>query len=335
LGRVDTFASRGTSGADPIFSQGVTMTEQALQEKTALTRLHEKTAPIRDQIRAVAFGQSKGYYLFGKPGTGKTFVVRETLRNSGCKFYVHQGHVTARALFDIFMMHFDEVIVLDDVTAVFKDTIAVQLLLAACGTQDGSRTRLIQWAKNTGSLQVPFQGGVIAISNLEIANDLVSQALASRVPYNDYNLTNEDIALIIRSIAARGVAGLDRRICQEIAEFVIVESAERQMRLDLRLYADKAIPQYLLWQLDETETHWKDLVRSMMNVQLIPPVSTVRLGPTSREQKVRERVIASEIRAHGGGRAVETTAWRTATGRSPATYYRVLKELDVEDVATA
>ena len=106
-------------------------------DRRALADLHSCLSVVRDRVRGVALGHHTGFYLFGRPGTGKTYNIRRTLEQDGVKYYYHHGHLTPMGLFELLEEHPDCIIVLDDVAEILNQRIAVQILLAALGSQPG------------------------------------------------------------------------------------------------------------------------------------------------------------------------------------------------------
>ncbi len=131
--------------------------------------LTRKVKVIKDRVRGVVHRQSNGLYLHGRPGTSKTFLVRSTLDMLKVNYSHHSGHLTPIGLFDLLEENRDRIIVLDDVSAIFNQPIALQLLLAALGNaHDGSKTRYVRYKTAKETRSVPFTGGVICISNLSL-----------------------------------------------------------------------------------------------------------------------------------------------------------------------
>jgi hypothetical protein len=97
-----------------------------------LAELHRRQAIVRDYVRAVARQYVTGLYLFGRPGTAKTYTVRAVLEQEIREIYTYQrGHLNPMGLFELIARHPDEVIVLDDLGAVLRSDVALQILLAA------------------------------------------------------------------------------------------------------------------------------------------------------------------------------------------------------------
>ena len=132
--------------------------------------LMRQTKVVKDRIRGVVHGQHNGMYLHGRPGTSKTYIVRTTLDTLGANYAYSNGHLTPIGLFDLLVENRDRVIVMDDVTSLFNQPIALQLLLAALGNpHDGSKARQVRYKTAKGDVVVPFSGGVVGISNLPLA----------------------------------------------------------------------------------------------------------------------------------------------------------------------
>ncbi len=97
-----------------------------------LAELHRRQAIVRDYARGVARQYATGLYLFGRPGTAKTHTVRAVLEQEIKEIFTYQrGHLTPMGLFELVAAHADEVIVLDDLGAVLKSDVALQILLSA------------------------------------------------------------------------------------------------------------------------------------------------------------------------------------------------------------
>ena len=153
---------------------------------------------------------------------------------------------------------------LDDVSEILANRIALQILLAALGNQpDAAGVRIVKYRRQGRDATVRFTGGIILISNLELHAAPLLEALKSRVHYLRYDPTDEQIAAMI---VAKSVPRADTRPkfspkdCLEVTDFLIAESRKLGCRLDIRLLVDKAFPDFAQYRNRNTETHWKDLV---------------------------------------------------------------------------
>jgi hypothetical protein len=304
------------------------------QESPALAELDRRLAIVRDRIRGVALSHHPGFYLFGRPGTGKTFTVRSTLDALGVRYHYHDGHLTPLGLFELLADLHDRIIVLDDVSAIFGQHVALQLLLAALGQQPpGAGGRIIQYRRQGRVVRTRFTGGIVCLSNLELHPAPLLQALKSRVHYLKYDPTDEQLSALMFDIARKGWPPrrpqLTRLECLEVAIYLMNELRRLGCRPDLRLLLDKALPDFLQHRQGETEAHWKDLVTTTLEEQLIEmrhPSRTRSL--TRRERKEAEQRLVQALYDEFPTPQSRLAAWREQTGKSARAFYRRLGELD-------
>ncbi len=296
---------------------------------TALEDLRKLQSLIKDRIRSVVHGEAHGMYLHGRPGSSKTRLVRSTLDMLGAAHAYSLGHVTPIGLFELLASHPDQIIVLDDVSSLFKQPVALQLLLAALGSpHDDSRTRLVRHKTNRGDTTVPFSGGIIAISNLPLEghNPEVLAALTDRVYVVGYEPSDDQIHAHIMDIAATGPKGVNPENALMVANYVLTECKRLQIRPSLRTYVDKALPDFRLWESQRSESHWKDLVLSSLQQAVVMPHLEQRdLGRAERTEA--ERRVALSIYLEYPSRHERVKAWKDRTGKSQAAFYRRVEEL--------
>jgi len=301
----------------------------------ALLELDRRLGILRDRIRAVATKRTNGLYLCGRPGTSKTFTVKTTLNNLDTTYFYHDGHITPMGLFELIQEHHDKVIVLDDVSEIFRQKQALQILLAALGSQpDDTGTKVVKYRRQGLEQRVNFTGGVIAISNLELQKDSLLQALKSRVHYQRYEPTDEQIVALMYSIAANGFVRRDITLSPnqscEVVDYLVAECSRLAVRPDIRLLVDKSLPDYMMWLSKMTETDWRDLVTSTVEEELIALKHTPTKPTLGRsDRKFSEQQLASDIANMHSKRSDRITAWKTQTGKSERAFYRRLKEAEV------
>jgi hypothetical protein len=235
-------------------------------------------------------------------------------------------------LFDLLSEHHNRVLVLDDVSEILANRIALQILLAALGNQPHpTGMRIVKYRRQGREGTVRFTGGIILISNLELHATPLIEALKSRVHYLRYDPTDEQIAALMREIASRGRSKpkLSPPECTEVADFLIAESQRLGCRLDIRLLVDKAFPDFAQYRNRNTETHWKDLVLAMLEEQVLSLKYT--RGPQAMRQAVKanEHQIVRDILAAYSTRSDRINAWQEQTQKSERAFYRRLKEIGV------
>lgn len=287
---------------------------------------------IKDRVRGVIHRQANGLYLHGRPGTSKTFMVRSTLDMLAVNYTASSGHLTPIGLFDLLEENRDRIIVLDDVSAIFNQPIALQLLLAALGNpHDGSAVRRVKHKTASGTRVVPFSGGVICMSNLPLDghHHEVLAALRDRINVINFEPSDEQIIALIRKLAEDGVGDVSPDNAKVVAAFLIAECKVRGIRPSVRLYVDKALRDYKLWASENCETHWRDLVVSNLEQQLVELQHEVR-DLSRAEQIEAERRIALDVFLSHATREERVAEWERRTGKKQAALYRRLKELKSE-----
>lgn len=301
----------------------------AAEAGSPLATLRKREMVIRDRVRGVIHGQSNGVYIHGTPGTSKTHTVRTTLEAENVPHHIQNGHLSPRGAFDAIRANSDKINVFDDVTSLLESPIALQILLAALGSpHDGSRERLVTYTTAKGDERFYFTGGVILLSNLDLAghHGPVLSALRDRVHVVEYAPTYEEVVAKIRDIAGAGVKGVAPDEAAAVAEHVIECCQAWQVRPSLRIFVDQAIGDYELCKAGRTELDWRDLVRSTVQAAAILPTHEPR--DISRKSTIdRERRIALDILKSGLVGAAAVEQWTARTGKDRDAFYRRPKEL--------
>lgn len=277
---------------------------------------------IRDRVEGVARHYHHGLYLAGRGGTSKTYTVEESLKRTGTPWILRSGHMTPLGLFSVLENYPDHVVVLDDVGGMFRAPEARQILLAALGGPLGA-SRPVSYVRDKKNKTVLFNGGIIAISNLPLAQDPVLNALRSRIPCVEFEPTDDQVAAFMLQLAGQGHLDVGANECIEVARFVIHESTACDHRLDLRDFT-KAVQDFRQCRDGHAKTRWQDLVRSGLRHRL------VRISPPSKAEQMEEECrLAERLTAKYPGRnqrADRDHEWRDRTGKSPDTMYRHLRK---------
>ncbi|MEI8195934.1 MAG: hypothetical protein WCI73_08510, partial [Phycisphaerae bacterium] len=238
--------------------------------------------------------------------------------------------------FGLLEEHEDGVIVLDDVSSIFQQPVALQLLLAALGRQgDGKRERIVKYKRQGHEETVRFTGGIICISNLELHDTPLMEALKSRVHYLRYEPTNEQMAALMMSVASKGWP-TKRPVmtpveCLKVATFLITESKRLGMGLDMRLLVDKAFPDYLQHRAKHTESHWKDLVITTLEQRMVEPQHPTTPRRSRADKKADDQEVAKAVFAEFATPDERVKAWIERTGKSKRAFYRRLEEIGVTE----
>lgn len=296
-------------------------------QKDSLDSLNTKKGYLRDRVRQVANGESPGAYVFGRPGTAKTYTIVKTLEAIDAPYVHKSAHLTPIGLFNLLMDNHNRIVVLDDVSALFNQPIALQILLAATGwTPSGQR--IVSHTTAAGDTKFVFSGGIVAISNLGLDGHKseVLAALKDRIFSIQYEPTDEEICAEIFNLAETPSVGkgLTQKEKKEVAHFLIEECLKREIRPSIRLFIDKALPDYRSWKSVDVESHWQDLIVSnleQMTVEITKPVNDL----TFKEEQARFRKIAGEV-YEGIDSAQRLKVFKERTGLGKNRYYAYLKE---------
>jgi phage N-6-adenine-methyltransferase len=302
--------------------------EEAMTDCDHYAALIRQVKIVKDRVRGVVHRKCNGLYLYGRPGTSKTYTVCTTLDRLGVNYAYSNGHLTPIGLFDLILENRDRVIVLDDVSAIFNQPIALQILLGALGNRhDDTGVRNVRYKTARGDEVVAFSGGIIGISNLRISGhkNEVIRALNDRVFSINYDPSDNQIVALMLALARRGIRGIPSQECLTVCNFLLNEMRSRDIRPSTRLFVDKAMRDYELWKMQATETHWKDLIVSNLQEQVVElQHPTSDLGRT--EQIEADRRIAADIFLNFDARNERIEAWKQRTNKSQPAFYRRLKE---------
>jgi len=300
-----------------------------------LAELHRRQEIVRDYVRGVARQYATGLYLFGRPGTAKTHTVRAVLEQEIKEIFTYQrGHLTPMGLFELIASHADEVIVLDDLGAVLKSDVALQILLSALEHPTSrDRSRVVKYRRQGREERAVFRGGIVCISNRELHDDELLGAFKSRVHTLNYDPTDAQLGALMLDIADRGwpCGSANPEIGPEaarmVAHYLIGEMLRLTCRFDLRLLVNKAFPDYQQWKDGEAESDWRDLITASIEEHLVA-VRHAEDSPVSREERKNgEHSILQEIMRVHSSRDERVRAWMERTGKSERAFYRRLAEM--------
>src|SRR5262249_47423412 len=138
--------------------------------------------------------------------------------------------------------------------------------------------------------------------------------------------SDAQLGALILTAAGNGIRHVGPEDALEVARFVIGEMLRLQCRFDLRLFFNKALPDYVQWKDGEAESDWRDLVTASIEEHLVP----VRHpgGRQSRaDWKEAEHALVREILKSHESREDRVRVWTERTGKSERAFYRRLAEL--------
>jgi hypothetical protein len=295
-------------------------------DEELLQSFEKKVQVIRDRVASVVHGYHTATYLVGRPGTSKTHTVREELGQTDVPWIYQNARMTPMGLFEFIAEHPEHVIVLDDITTLFKNDQAMQILLAALDGKPGE-PRVVTYKSKDEDLKVLFAGAIIAISNVPLRSDPLARALGSRIVVLEHEPSDDEIAAFIRHLALQGFEDLTVDDCMEVAEFVISETRENRQRLDLR-HLTKAFQDFRQHKHGKSRTSWRDLVRTSLRKLAKEPITVMS---KKDDIEVQRQIVREAIRNFPN----DTPAQIKASGLGQSTYYVRRKEVLAEAASTA
>jgi len=288
----------------------------------ALANLERRIQRIRDRVVGVAYGYQAALYLVGRPGTSKTFTVLETLarlEEEGTLHVYRNARMTPMGLFDLIAEHPEHVIVLDDISTLFKNDQAMQIFMAATGGEP-KNPRRVSYKSKDKDYHTMFSGGIIAISNIALRHDPLAHAFESRAVLLEHEPTDEEIAEFLMQLAWKGQQDLLPEECIEVAEFVISETRDHDRRLDLRHF-HKALQDFRQDRDGLTGCSWQELVRTSLS-------KTVVVGFESPSKRERIELDRDRVREAMCLYPSDRSKQMEHSGLGKSTFYKRLAEVE-------
>jgi hypothetical protein len=279
---------------------------------------------IRDRTRSVAERYQVGAYLVGRPGSSKTYTVEATLERLDTPWIGRNSRMSPMGLYRLLEDHPEHTIVLDDISTLFGQPPALQILMAALGGRPGE-ARTVTYTTKDERRSFQFSGGIIAVSNLPLGRDPLADAVASRVARLEHEPSDEMIAAFMRAQALKGFEEVTPPECLEVVEYVIAESRACDYRLDLRSMT-KAWQDYRLDRHGKALRPWRDLVRSDLK-RLVGgdrPHAEGRAGRLAWERQVAQELFERFPQ----DKRRRDAEWRRLAGSGPDSLYRRKREVE-------
>jgi hypothetical protein len=178
--------------------------------------------------------------------------------------------------------------------------------------------------------RVVFRGGIISITNRTLHGEDLLGAFKSRVHVLNYDPSDAQLGALMLRAAESGwppeMPTIQPAEAQTVAEFVITELLRLGARFDLRLFFNKALPDYQQWKDDEAESDWRDLITASIEEQLVAVRHPSEAGSRA-ERKDDEHALVEKLLRECPIREDRIRAWVQRTGKSERAYYRRLAEI--------
>ena len=265
-----------------------------------LTELHSRQGVLRDFVGLVVDDKATGIYVFGRPGTAKSYTVNEVLKTVSKAISPQRGHLTPMGLFELIADHPDEVIVLDDVTAVFDSDVALQILLSALESPSPAtapapascsyrRKDDVRRAPSVAASSASPTGSCTTMTCWGRSRAASTPSTTTRPTRSSARDAGHRRAGRLHGIASSRESGLrspgssSARCCGWDAASTCGCSSTRRCRI------------YQQWKDGETESDWRDLVTASIEQHLV----AVRHAAGSRAEAGWKRNTPSCVRSCG------------------------------------
>jgi hypothetical protein len=286
-----------------------------------VTALEERQQLLAHHVRMVARKMSSSLFCFGSQGgLGKSRTILRTLDEEGIEPILINSHVTPLALYGILYQHRDDdVIVFDDVDSMFGSMSHLGLLRSALWGSPRIVTYNSSQLRDLPS-KYEFSSRIVFAANVIPKNDAF-KAVLSRCDIFELSATNEEVIDLMRSVSVSGFNGITPHECQTIISFIAENSEDRQ--LSMRLLG----PSIRKFQYAKTEgLDWRLLIKSQLQTLGRKNTATKRLDSRTKDL----RLMRQAIQKHPDSVQQQEQAWREATGKSRASFYRCLQRFRSE-----
>ncbi len=306
-----------------------------MNEHEHLNNARKRQQLLRDLVTGVASGLYTGLLVYGRGGIGKSFIVDDQLQRLGRSHQKVNSHITPLALYEELERYRNEIIVLEDCESILKSPVALGILRSATfpseKDRNGNSIRRVDYHQKKEFRSFHFNGRIIMLMNRGLGSTPDAEALESRIETIEYDLSNAEVAAIMRSSATEGYTIGDNQLsaeeCQKVVEFLIQEARKCGRQLNLRLM-DRAYKSYLLSDNLDSGCSWQDLVTSMVQGQpsVLDSISPARARESEKEKELDFARSICELDP-----AERLNRWIEETEKSSATMYRRIKEVATLD----
>lgn len=302
----------------------------SLQERQHLELLESKLDHIGDAVKGIVKHFHTGLFLYGEGGTGKSYKVLETLRALQAKYVYHNTRLTARGLVDALERAPTDIHFIEDAETLLDDKKSFGVLRSALWSQSRKKPpeREITWTAFKTSIRFVFTGGIIVISNANLAEEIPEiRAIKTRINVLRLDLSAEELLALMKKLCLEGYQyGEDYMSpdeCLEVSQFIVAKLSELSRPLDLRLLVN-GFKDFLQWKSGNSINHWKDLLLGRFSER---PTAIRR-----SEKKAAESQIALQISKMDIPFQQKITLWEQKTGlKGQRSYFRALKRLERQE----
>jgi hypothetical protein len=291
-------------------------TAQVVPDEPTLTALEERQELLAHHVRLFARGMSVGLFIYGSQGgLGKSRTVLRTLAEEGVSPVLVNSHITPLALYrTLYFNRSDQVIFFDDVDAIFGSMAHLGLLRSALWGDPRVVTYGSSQLDDLPSSFV-FDSRLIFVANVIPKRNDAFKAVLTRCDIFELSATPVEVIELMRRVASAGSPPLTPDECQEVVDFIANHADDRAISLRLLEPSFRKVIYAQSEQLD-----WRPLVMTQLRTLGRNEDTSRRIDAEANEVRLLHQAI--EQFPHSVGE--QQTFWSKATGKSRASYFRLL-----------
>jgi len=294
----------------------LTDTAEVVNDAEPLTALEERQELLAHHVRLLARGMSVGLFVYGaQGGLGKSRTALRTLADEGVSSVLVNSHVTPLALYmTLYFNRIDRVIFFDDVDSIFGSLAHLGLLRSALW---GSPRIVTYGSSQLDDLpgSFTFESRIVFCANVVPRRNDAFKAVLSRCDIFELSASQEEVVDLMRRVAMAGYETVTPDDRLEVVDFIEQHGEDRAISLRLLEPSFRKVLYARSEGLD-----WRPLVMTQLR-------SLGRKEDTSRriDAKAQEiRTLHQAIERHPGSVADQQSFWCKSTGKSRASFFRLL-----------
>lgn len=298
------------------------------EEQDELVELEASERIVRARIRTIAlaaYAGVRGFFLYGPPGHGKSFLIRSEL-NRVCgrdKWHLYNSDMSPPALLGELDTHCQMPNVFEDCEQLLANRKNQGILRSAMAPPYRVKSKNMRAAYD-----FVFQGAIYVASNLPLnERHGVLAAVASRTGPVLWQLSRRQLAVRMKQIALGG-DGVELTVEErwEVAEYCI-KLLNNGGRVDLRTLCDAGFPARLLDKRGDLTIDWRDYIDSFV-------LGNTERNPERRAERiVREQRIACQVYLEGQNTQDRHRLWEQRTGLKKTAFHDRLREAQANGLA--
>lgn len=234
--------------------------------------INERFGFLESLVRMTIKGTRVSLVITGEGGLGKTYTVKQQLKNSGLfsdnqnpdvsDYKFVKGFATAKGLYNLLYQWNGKLIIFDDCDEALVNEVSKNIMKGALDSYD---ERIVSWVTNKEGGEIPnefeFTGRIIFISNL--SRTKIDQAILSRSSTVDLTMSSSDkIERMSNILHAPHFAPTVSKEIKDAAFEVVMANADKCRELTMRTLME--VIDYAIDGFQEGTDSWKKLAEYAM-----------------------------------------------------------------------